>query len=66
MKLIVDIPEEIIVALKDGSFGVRFNIYDLCGYLMNGTPLPKGHGRLIDADELANNDHIVGVISDVD
>lgn len=26
--------------------------------LMNGTPLPKGHGRLIDADDIDN--HIIG------
>ena len=26
----------------------------------NGTPLPKGHGRLIDADDV--NNHIVGYV----
>jgi hypothetical protein len=32
MKVIVDIPEEVMEAAKNGSA----NIYDLCGYLMNG------------------------------
>lgn len=27
-------------------------IDEICGAIANGTPLPKGHGRLIDADEL--------------
>ena len=47
MKLVIDIPEEMIIALKQGSFGTKYNMYDLVGCVMNGTPLPKGHGRLI-------------------
>lgn len=35
MKVIVDIPEDVIGATKNGSA----NIYDLCGYLMNGKTL---------------------------
>ena len=35
MKVIVDIPEDVIEATKNGSA----NIYDLCGYLMNGETL---------------------------
>ena len=27
-------------------------LYDICEHIANGTPLPKGHGRLIDADTL--------------
>ena len=27
--------------------------------IANGTPLPKGHGRLIDADRLVRVDHII-------
>lgn len=58
MKLIIDIPEEMIKALEQGAFGAKYNMYDLVGCVMNGTPLPKGHGALIDRDELANNDHV--------
>ena len=39
MKLIVDIPQEMITALEQGSFGAKYNMYDLVGCLMNGTPL---------------------------
>lgn len=52
MKLVIDIPEEMVMALKQGSFDTKYNMYDLVGGIMNGTPLPKGHGRLIDADYL--------------
>ena len=49
MKLIIEIPEGMVKALEQGCFGTKYSIYDLCGCVMNGTPLPKGHGRLIDA-----------------
>ena len=52
MQIVVDIPDEIVESIEKGSFGVKYNIYDLCGFVMNGTPLPKNHGRLIDADAL--------------
>lgn len=47
MKLIIDIPERMYLSAKEDA---------LCGAILlvdaikNGTPLPKGHGRLIDAD----------------
>lgn len=52
MRLVIDIPEELynhikndnVYYLEDGE-----NLYDI---VKNGTPLPKGHGRLIDADSL--------------
>lgn len=52
MQIVIDIPGEMVKALEQGCFGAMYNIYDLCGCVMNGTPLPKGHGRLIDADAL--------------
>lgn len=52
MKVVIEIPDKMVKAIEDGSFGYRYNIYDLCGLVMDGTPLPKGHGRLIDADEI--------------
>ena len=30
-------------------------LLDLREAVRNGTPLPKGHGRLVDADEIDNN-----------
>ena len=55
VELIIKIPEELYDDIKE---------HGLCGYcsdreiaseaIRNGTPLPKGHGRLIDADVLAD------------
>lgn len=45
MRLMIDIPDKIYETVQNGTY---------CGTLYeelkNGTPLPKGHGRLIDAD----------------
>ena len=56
VKLIIEIPKDIYDGLINNR-GVVIPSYwheyvaDLC---KNGTPLPKGHGRLIDADYLRN------------
>ena len=55
MKLVIDISEE------DYNF-VKKQVADgitnpLKMRIANGTPLPKGHGRLIDADCLKNSIH---------
>lgn len=50
MQIVIDIPEEeydmfrIMYSSGMGNSAVK--------RILNGTPLPKGHGRLIDADEL--------------
>ena len=48
MQVVIDIDEDTYEILKKyGSFGrISENA------ILNGTPLPKGHGRLIDADAL--------------
>ena len=59
MQIVIDIPEEVYRAYKmDVTLGCLNE--DQRGYakwylihgLVNGIPLPKGHGRLIDTDEL--------------
>jgi len=47
MQIVIDIHEKDYQSLKDGH--IPFNVLDV---IMNGTPLPKGHGRLIDADRV--------------
>lgn len=47
MKLIIDIPKEDFERCKK-RFQMRLNI--MSDAIAKGTPLPKGHGRLIDAD----------------
>ena len=50
MKLMIDISENYYEILKyDVEHG---NDYKPIVLIANGTPLPKGHGRLIDADKL--------------
>lgn len=55
MKVVIDIPEETVNAIKDKvMFGVIPSeiLWDITSAIENGTPLPKNHGRLIDADVL--------------
>ena len=51
IKLVVEIDERIIEYIKEKDLPLGM-IDDLCRAAENGTPLPKGHGRLIDADKL--------------
>lgn len=49
VELAIKIPEEMYEANKQGLWCGNIIIGEA---MANGTPLPKGHGRLIDADEL--------------
>ena len=59
MKLIIDIPEDVYTRLFDN--GIQDNeiatddICEMARALRLGTPLPKGHGRLIDAEVFSHN-----------
>lgn len=57
MKRIVDIPDEMIEAFKQGCFSAKYNMFDFVGYVLNGTELPKEHGRLmiLSEDRLKEN-----------
>jgi len=54
MQIVIDIPEEIY-----NSACTANNIWDMrmagfvCSAIANGTPLPTGHGRLIDEEDLS-------------
>lgn len=57
MKLVIDIPEEQYITLNAKSQEEVLTVIDvslLIKAIKNGTPLPKGHGRLIDADVLVD------------
>ena len=45
MEVVIKISDKDYQLMKDGY--IPFNVLDK---MMNGTPLPKGHGRMIDAD----------------
>lgn len=47
MEILIDIPEEMWERVKDGYVPLGIS-----KYLKNGVSLPKGHGRLIDTDDI--------------
>lgn len=51
MQIVIDIPEE-IKAVIDNNGTNEIVTETVWQAVKKGTPLPKGHGRLIDADEL--------------
>ena len=50
MQIVIDITEETYNCAKNGTFDVHYSPYDLLDIIKNGTPLPKGHGKLKDVD----------------
>lgn len=52
MQIVIDIPEEIYEEIKTTKSIYRTGAKVLCNAIVNGIPLPKGHGRLVDANEL--------------
>jgi len=57
MKIVIDIPEKLFNIAKDGMLNEIQSMF-ICGRIILGTPLPKGHGRLIDADALEGHRQI--------
>ncbi len=55
MKIVIDIPEEQFITLNAKTQKEVISVIDhklLISAIQNGTPLPKGHGDLIDRDKL--------------
>jgi len=50
MQIVIDIPESILNTIQADEMISREQLAVLQVHILNGTPLPKGHGRLIDAD----------------
>lgn len=59
MQIVIDINEELFKATINGMNANE--IWDLRLAVANGKLLPKGHGRLIDADDV--NNHIIGFVN---
>jgi len=55
MQIVIDIPEEIYMDIKE-EVRTKVNTFEHIPFLHEiisvGTQLPKGHGRLIDADKV--------------
>ena len=54
MQIVIDIPEGLKKDFESEQW-TALSCMEMKDALMNGTPLLKGHGRLIDADELIKN-----------
>lgn len=63
MKLIIDINDEIYKEILIGKDGWSNYVH---GLIRTGTPLPKGHGRLIDADDLKRIGRYTHTNTDID
>lgn len=50
MQIVIDIPETIYKAVISNN--LTYGIATIFHAIRNGTPLPKGHGRIGDLDEL--------------
>ena len=55
MQIVIDIPEEMWDWLHNGFLDEDDGKHAI-NAILNGTPLPKGHGRLIDGDALNRKD----------
>lgn len=72
MQIVIDIDDDIAHGIIDGQNDEPRNIVrsyqaTIADAIKNGTPLPKGHGRLIDADALNfNADYNEPLISKLD
>lgn len=53
MQIVIEIPDGIYDTIQADEMISREQLAVLQMKILNGTPLPKGHGRLIDADLIA-------------
>lgn len=55
MQIVIDIPEKLISEIDDENYSSVISWYDTTLYcaIKDGTPLPKGRGRLIYTDDTA-------------
>ena len=56
----IDIPDGCYEELNNGQFPVQ-DAYRLVAWIKDGTPLPKGHGRLIDIGKYEKEYFNVGI-----
>ena len=53
IELVIKIPEEMAYRFKHEGEQKHYDYHTVIEACINGIPLPKGHGRLIDADDIA-------------
>ena len=55
MQIVIDIPESILNTIQADEMISREQLAVLQMHILNGTTLPKGHGRLIDVDAITKD-----------
>lgn len=55
MQVVIDIDDNLYTRLFDNGDEYVADMRRACVAIRKGTPLPKGHGRLIDADKTISN-----------
>ena len=69
IELIIKIPKEVyehILKAKSVPDVLGIDIVNTINAVKNGTSIPKGHGRLIDADAFIKQESCCGYIEDMD
>ena len=59
MQIVIDIPKEMYNLILSEKYELNNGADYSARCVQNGIPLPKGHGRLIDADKLIDSDRII-------
>ena len=59
MQIVIEIPKKVYNALTHIDFDAHFVVDEMRKSIANGTPLPKGHGRLIDERDIVNGSYEV-------
>ena len=59
MQVVIDIDENLYTRLFDNGVDNYDDAVDMAKAIRKGTPLPKGHGRLKDADEIVNKVNVL-------
>lgn len=54
MQIVIDIPNGAYEELCNAQFPVQ-DAYRIVAWIKNGTPLPKGHGRIVDIDNVVKD-----------
>lgn len=70
MQIVIDIPKDVIESAKSSPNYYPTYLFEMIWIaIVNGTPLPKGHGRLIDDEVLAwvfeKNDKLNGFVQNL-
>ena len=63
MQIVIDIPDNSMDYIDNYEKGSLFDIV-LINAIKNGTPLPKNHGRLIDADAIEYTHEVARSLED--